>query len=71
MHEHQVKGGLTLVTPMIQPSGDVVMNVVTPILEIFSSNELGNERTIVDPHTNVTTLVLEFSDMNTNSAANL
>ena len=71
MHEHQVKGGLTLVTPMIWPSGDVVMNVVTPILDIFASNELGNGRTTIDPHTNVTTLVLEFSDMDTNSTANL
>ena len=47
------------------------MNVVTPILDIFASNELGNGRTTIDPHTNLATLVLEFSDMDTNSAANL
>lgn len=47
------------------------MDVATPILEVFASNELGDERLTIDPYADVATLILELFDMDTDSAAHL
>ena len=52
MHKHQVKGGPTLVALVIQLSGDVVMDVTMPILDIFAFAELDKRRIIVSPTIN-------------------
>lgn len=56
---------------MIQPFGDAVMDVATPILEVFASNELGDERLTIDPYVDIATLILELFDMDTDSATHL
>lgn len=53
MHNHQVEEEPTSVVLMIQPFGDAVMDVATPILEIFASNELGDERLTIDPYADI------------------
>lgn len=71
MHNHQVEGEPTSVVLMIQPFGDAVMDVATPILEVFASNELGDERLTIDPYVDIATLILELFDMDTDSVAHL
>lgn len=71
MHNHLVEGEPTSVVLMIQPFGDAVMDVATPILEVFASNELGDERLTIDPYVDIATLILELFDMDTDSATHL